>query len=100
MDQIAPRSLGRAARFGDDLPYLFKVLSVETALSIQAHPDKTLAYKLHAEKPDIYKDGNHKPEMAIAISDDFKGPYHTCVYLHAACINLRVAVRIHERASN
>lgn len=37
------------------LPFLFKVLSIGTALSIQAHPDKTLASQLYKEKPDIYK---------------------------------------------
>lgn len=26
------------------------------------------AEKLHAEKPNLYKDGNHKPEMAIALT--------------------------------
>lgn len=50
------------------LPFLFKILSVRTALSIQAHPDKTLARRLHSARPDLYKDDNHKPEMAIAIS--------------------------------
>ena len=50
------------------LPYLFKILSVRTALSIQAHPDKALARKLHGARPDLYKDDNHKPEMAVAIS--------------------------------
>ena len=38
---------------GEDLPFLFKVLSVETALSIQAHPDRQLAQKLHAERPEV-----------------------------------------------
>ncbi|GBG76506.1 hypothetical protein CBR_g22254 [Chara braunii] len=51
-----------------DLPFLVKVLSVSTALSIQAHPDKALAEKLHAQYPKIYKDDNHKPEMAIAVT--------------------------------
>ena len=32
-----------------------QVLSVATALSIQAHPDKVLAAKLFAERPDVYK---------------------------------------------
>ena len=50
------------------LPFLFKVLSVRTALSIQAHPDKALAQQLHAARPDLYKDDNHKPEMALAVS--------------------------------
>lgn len=56
---------------GDKLAFLFKVLSVRTALSIQAHPDRTLAQQLHAARPDIYKDPNPKPEIAIALSDDF-----------------------------
>ena len=39
------------------------------ALSIQAHPDKNLAKKLHEENPSVYKDGNHKPEMALALTE-------------------------------
>ena len=46
-----------------------QVLSVAKALSIQAHPDKKLAEALHALRPSIYKDDNHKPEMAIAIPE-------------------------------
>ncbi|KAG7392767.1 hypothetical protein PHYPSEUDO_014254 [Phytophthora pseudosyringae] len=57
----------RAKETGD-LPYLFKVLSVRKALSIQAHPDITLARELHAKFPQIYKDANHKPEMTIALT--------------------------------
>ena len=38
-----------------NLPFLFKVLSIHKALSIQSHPDKPTAEKLHAEHPDIYK---------------------------------------------
>ncbi|GAC77037.1 mannose-6-phosphate isomerase [Moesziomyces antarcticus T-34] len=64
------------AKFSDDepgaLPFLFKVLSVGKALSIQAHPDKALGKKLHAQRPDVYKDPNHKPEMAIALTP-FRG---------------------------
>ena len=30
-----------------------QVLSVETALSIQSHPDKELAERLHAQQPDV-----------------------------------------------
>ena len=51
-----------------DLPYLFKVLSVETALSIQAHPNKEHAKILHQSNPKEYPDDNHKPEMAIALT--------------------------------
>jgi len=55
--------------YNGDLPFLLKVLSVNTALSIQAHPNKTLAKELFEKRPDIYKDPNHKPEMAIALTD-------------------------------
>lgn len=55
-----------------DLTFLFKVLSIEKVLSIQAHPDKNLAAQLHLDRPDIYKDPNHKPEMAVALTDDFE----------------------------
>ncbi|XP_061348505.1 mannose-6-phosphate isomerase 1-like isoform X2 [Gastrolobium bilobum] len=56
-------------KWGSDLPFLFKVLSVAKALSIQAHPDKELARTLHKLQPNVYKDGNHKPEMALAMTD-------------------------------
>mmetsp|Transcript_1664 Transcript_1664/g.2186 ORF Transcript_1664/g.2186 Transcript_1664/m.2186 type:complete len:510 (+) Transcript_1664:41-1570(+) len=50
------------------LPWLLKVLSAGKALSIQAHPDKTTAAQLHLSNPEQYKDSNHKPEMAIALT--------------------------------
>lgn len=50
-----------------DIPYLFKVLSVQQALSIQAHPNKALAEKLHRKLPSAYPDGNHKPEICIPL---------------------------------
>lgn len=78
-----PELLGEQVvkKFGKDLPFLFKVcvscslrsqvgadsetdrrdthmrqvLAIRKALSIQAHPDKALAKRLHEEKPDIYK---------------------------------------------
>ncbi|BFZ58142.1 Mannose-6-phosphate isomerase [Savitreella phatthalungensis] len=57
------------------LPFLLKVLSIEKALSIQAHPTKALAAQLHKNDPKNYKDDNHKPEMAIALTpfDGFCG---------------------------
>uniref|UniRef100_A0A8C2RCW5 Mannose-6-phosphate isomerase n=1 Tax=Capra hircus TaxID=9925 RepID=A0A8C2RCW5_CAPHI len=63
-------SLGSKVKdtFNGKLPFLFKVLSVETALSIQAHPNKELAEKLHLQAPQHYPDANHKPEMAIALT--------------------------------
>ena len=38
-----------------NLPLLFKVLSIEKAMSVQVHPDKQTAAILHAKFPDIYK---------------------------------------------
>ena len=69
-----PEVLGDKCRqqFGDNLPFLFKILSVNKALSIQAHPNKELASALHKDRPNIYKDPNHKPEMAIALTN-FEG---------------------------
>lgn len=56
---------------GPSLPYLLKILSVAKPLSIQAHPDKELAKKLHAENPAAYKDDNHKPEMCVALTGTY-----------------------------
>lgn len=56
-------------KYGRNLPFLFKVLSVGTALSIQAHPNKSLAEKLHHDDPFHYPDSNHKPELAIALTE-------------------------------
>lgn len=67
-DHLSLKTCGKPFDVYKDLPFLFKVLSVGTALSIQAHPDKKLAAHLFKTRPDIYKDGNHKPEMAIALT--------------------------------
>ncbi|KAL2758618.1 hypothetical protein ACRALDRAFT_2040755 [Sodiomyces alcalophilus JCM 7366] len=56
------------AKYGPQLPFLLKVLSIDKALSIQAHPNKRLAEQLHARDPKKYPDANHKPEMTIAIT--------------------------------
>lgn len=66
-----PSLLGKdvSAKFGaGELPFLFKVLSIRKALSIQAHPDKELGKILHGNDPRNYPDDNHKPEMAIAVT--------------------------------
>lgn len=64
--------------FGD-LPYLLKVLDVNQMLSIQVHPSKAVAEKEFAREEAAgipltssqrnYKDKNHKPELAVAISE-------------------------------
>ena len=55
-------------RFNSEMPFLFKVLSVNKALSIQAHPTKEHAEHLHTQDPGHYPDSNHKPEMALALT--------------------------------
>lgn len=77
----APKLLGEESRakFGDELPYLLKILDVKQPLSIQLHPTKVeaelgferenqLGIALNAPNR-TYKDRNHKPEMMIALSD-------------------------------
>ena len=54
-------------KFDNKFPFLLKVLSAERALSIQTHPNKDQAVKLHAADPKNYPDNNHKPEIAIAV---------------------------------
>lgn len=54
-------------KFVGHLPFLLKVLSAGEALSIQTHPNKATAKKLHKKDPEHYPDDNHKPEIAIAI---------------------------------
>ena len=56
-----------ARAFRGKLPFLLKVLSAARALSIQTHPNKEQARKLHAADPAHYPDDNHKPEIAIAL---------------------------------
>lgn len=61
------------------LPYLLKVLDVKDMLSIQVHPSRESAKKGFALENEAgiplnaphrnYKDDNHKPELAYALSD-------------------------------
>lgn len=41
-------------KYEGKLPFLFKVLSIRKALSIQAHPNKKLAEQLHSKDPKNY----------------------------------------------
>jgi mannose-6-phosphate isomerase len=53
-DNQALMSTNITERYGGRLPFLFKVLSIRKALSIQAHPNKKLAEQLHARDPRNY----------------------------------------------
>ena len=52
---------------GTHLPFLFKILSIQKALPLQAHPDKDLGAHMREQHPDLAPDANHKPEIAVAI---------------------------------
>jgi len=54
-------------KFGADLPYLPKILSISKALPLQLHPNKDIAAKLHKQDPEKYGDSNHKPEISVAL---------------------------------
>jgi mannose-6-phosphate isomerase len=65
-------------RFGNELPFLFKVLAAGEPLSIQAHPNQEQARggwaRENAEGIPLdaprrnYRDMNHKPELACALT--------------------------------
>ncbi|BFZ55970.1 Mannose-6-phosphate isomerase [Savitreella phatthalungensis] len=57
-------------RFGEGstLPFLFKILTARKALQLQIHPDKSAAKMLHSRDPEHFKDSNHKPEIALAVT--------------------------------
>ncbi|WAL40323.1 mannose-6-phosphate isomerase, class I [Brevibacterium sp. BRM-1] len=74
-------ALGRASAtaFGPQLPFLLKVLSAATALSIQVHPSREQAAAgwareeaagIARDAPErSYRDANHKPELVCALGD-------------------------------
>lgn len=62
-----------------ELPYLFKILAAENALSVQVHPSKEqakegferenrLGIDIRSDKRN-YKDRNHKPELVYALTE-------------------------------
>lgn len=65
-------------RFGNELPFLFKVLAAELPLSIQAHPSQEQARAGWARENEegipldaprrSYRDLNHKPELVCALT--------------------------------
>ncbi|HLU28637.1 MAG TPA: mannose-6-phosphate isomerase, class I [Glycomyces sp.] len=71
--------LGRRAldRFGPRLPFLIKLLAADKPLSLQAHPNSRQAHSGYQRELRIgidaafrnYVDGNHKPELIVALTD-------------------------------
>ncbi|PZU46399.1 MAG: mannose-6-phosphate isomerase, class I [Microbacterium sp.] len=64
------------------LPFLLKLLAAGSSLSIQAHPTKAEAVEGFAREEAagiprdaadrLYRDDNHKPEIIVALSDEFR----------------------------
>ncbi|MET1280495.1 mannose-6-phosphate isomerase, class I [Vibrio navarrensis] len=77
-DPSAFLSQSTAETFGD-LPFLFKILAADKALSIQVHPNKQDAELGYAKEQELglplsafnrnYKDANHKPELVYALTE-------------------------------
>ena len=77
-DPVGVMGADIVARFGDQLPYLFKVIAPNQPLSLQVHPDIERA-RIRFDDEDAagiaidapnrnYKDRNHKPEMVLALT--------------------------------
>lgn len=68
-----------AKTFGGRLPFLLKILTVNSPLSIQVHPSKEQAEEGFAAENTAglpldaasrrYRDANHKPEMVVAVTE-------------------------------
>lgn len=64
------------------LPYLLKLLAAASPLSIQAHPTRAQALAgfareeaagIAVDAPErTYRDANHKPELIVAVSEEFR----------------------------
>ena len=63
-DNQALMSTEVSKKYGEKLPFLFKVLSIRKALSIQAHPNKKLAEQLHSKDPKNYPGMTHRRDYA------------------------------------
>ncbi|MFT3970904.1 MAG: mannose-6-phosphate isomerase, class I [Micropruina sp.] len=102
VDHIAsgPRVLGKRSReaFGEQLPYLMKLLSARHALSLQTHPSRDQAIEGFAretragiplDSPErTYKDSWPKPEILIALDEfhtlaGFRNPHETAALFAA-----------------
>lgn len=77
--------------------FLLKLISVGKPLSIQVHPNKEMAWRLHLEYRHQY-DPNEKPEMALALT-----PFSAlCGFLHLDAIlpQIKIHPRLVELFSN
>ena len=66
-----------ARRFGNELPFLLKILAIDKPLSLQTHPNRHQAEEGFAAENEwgipidaynrLYRDRNHKPELICAL---------------------------------
>jgi len=101
-------------RFGAELPFLLKVLAVESPLSLQAHPnleqaragferEQAAGIRLDAFER-TYKDRNHKPELVCALTrfealSGFRAPEASATLLESLGLaDLELVARLRSRA--
>ncbi|MBD0692319.1 mannose-6-phosphate isomerase, class I [Streptomyces sp. CBMA123] len=99
-------------RFGPALPFLFKVLAADRALSLQVHPTRAQAEAGYADEqargippaaPErVFKDRSHKPELLCALGDfealcGFRRPAGTARLLDALGVLAPWSATLRER---
>lgn len=100
-DPVAALGEATSDKYNGELPFLFKVLAPETALSIQAHPNRERARAgferenaagLSASDPyRSYRDSNPKPELICALSRfDALCGFHEPAHITAALERLEI----------
>lgn len=114
-NQSAYLSSETAKKFGD-LPFLFKILAAESALSIQVHPSKQDAEVGYEKEQNAgiplsashrnYKDPNHKPELVYALTsyqamNGFRS-YSEIIEAFSQCdiAELRAPLKAFKRSTN
>ena len=102
IDKYPDEFLGKecAKKYGGQLPFLLKIIAAKEPLSIQAHPNRTMAKKGFKRENRLgipldssgrnYRDNNHKPECLCAISGfealcGFRRVSETVLLLKKAC---------------
>lgn len=76
-DPVGQLGAAARARFGDELPFLVKVLAADEPLSLQAHPSSVQAVEGYRNEEHLgvpitapvrnYRDTSHKPELLVAL---------------------------------
>ncbi|AEE46650.1 mannose-6-phosphate isomerase, class I [Cellulomonas fimi] len=98
-----------AHRFGEQLPYLLKVIAAESPLSLQVHPSREAARRgyeaedragIPVDAPHRnYRDRNHKPELVYALTRfdamvGFRAPRRAAELLRG--LDAPLAAELHE----